>query len=59
MGHEDIRTTQIYADYSPDAHEVDLVNAAFAPTDTNTDTSLRPTQTNSDPRDPVNPGDIR
>ena len=29
MGHRDFRTTLIYADYSPSAHEVDLVNAAF------------------------------
>ena len=30
MGHRDINTTQIYADYAPDANEVDLINAAFA-----------------------------
>jgi integrase-like protein len=30
MGHRDIKTTQIYADYAPDANEVDLINAAFA-----------------------------
>jgi integrase len=54
MGHRDLTTTAIYADYSPSAGEVDVVNAAFA--DTNLDTKLRPTQTNSEPRNPVNPG---
>jgi integrase len=60
MGHRDLRTTLIYADYSPGAHEVDLVNEAFAPStlDTKLDTKVRPTRTNSDPRDPVEPGDI-
>jgi integrase len=56
MGHRDLRTTLIYADYSPGAHEVDLVNGAFA--STNPSTSLKPTQTKSDPLDPVSTGDI-
>jgi integrase len=30
MGHRDFKTTLIYADYAPGAHEVDLVNGAFA-----------------------------
>jgi len=30
MGHRDFRTTLIYADYAPGAHEVDLVNDAFS-----------------------------
>jgi len=29
MGHRDLRTTLIYADYAPGEHEVDLVNDAF------------------------------
>ena len=29
MGHRDIKTTQIYADYAPAANEAGLVNAAF------------------------------
>jgi hypothetical protein len=29
MGHRDYRTTLIYADYSPIAHERDLVERAF------------------------------
>jgi integrase len=31
MGHLDARTTQIYADYMPDAREQAMVDAAFAP----------------------------
>ena len=30
MGHRDIATTQLYADYAPSAHEAELVAAAFA-----------------------------
>lgn len=30
MGHEDIRTTQIYAAYEPRKHEVEAVNEAFS-----------------------------
>jgi len=30
MGHRDFKTTLIYADYQPDAHERDLVQRAFA-----------------------------
>jgi integrase len=29
MGHRDFKTTLIYADYAPGAHEVELVNGAF------------------------------
>ena len=46
MGHRDFRTTLIYADYAPGAHEVDLVNGAFA--STNPSTSLSTSQLNSD-----------
>ena len=31
MGHEDIRTTQIYADYMPGERESELIDDAFAP----------------------------
>jgi len=31
MGHRDLTTTQIYADYSPSAREAEMVAAAFAP----------------------------
>jgi integrase len=30
MGHEDMQTTLIYADYAPNAHEVEMVDRAFA-----------------------------
>jgi len=30
LGHADSTTTQIYAHYAPSAHEVEMVNAAFA-----------------------------
>src|SRR5205807_8632875 len=30
MGHRDFKTTLIYADYAPGAHEVALVNGAFS-----------------------------
>lgn len=33
MGHRDFRTTLIYADYAPGAHEVELINGAFATAD--------------------------
>ena len=29
MGHRDIQTTMIYADYAPSAHERDMAEAAF------------------------------
>ena len=54
MGHRDIKTTQIYADYAPSANEVDLVNAAFIE-GTYEGTNLRRTQANSDQEDPANP----
>jgi integrase len=53
MGHRDFRTTLIYADYAPGAHEVDLVNGAFAEhtdlsrrSSTNPSTSLTTNQPN-------------
>ena len=30
LGHADSKTTQIYAHYAPSAHEVEMVNTAFA-----------------------------
>jgi integrase len=54
MGHRDFRTTLIYADYAPGAHEVDLVNGAFAYTDPST--NLSSTQANSGQLDAVNTG---
>lgn len=37
MGHRDIATTQIYADYSPSSHEAAYIQEAFG----STDSSLR------------------
>jgi hypothetical protein len=31
MGHEDFKTTLIYADYKPSAREADLIDAPFSP----------------------------
>lgn len=53
MGHRDFRTTLIYADYAPGAHEVDLVNGAFAPTNRSTD--LSPAGINSSQRVTIKP----
>jgi integrase len=38
FGHADIKTTQIYAHYAPDEHEVEMVNAGFA---SSTDAELK------------------
>ena len=54
MGHRDIKTTQIYADYAPDANEVDLINAAFAG-GTYEGTNVSRTERNSEQEDPANP----
>jgi integrase len=51
MGHRDYSTTLIYADYSPSAGEVDLVNGAFA--GTNSGTNLSETRGNSDQLNPA------
>lgn len=32
LGHRDVQTTQIYADYAPSAHEAAMVATAFSPT---------------------------
>ena len=56
MGHRDLRTTLIYADYAPGGTTRSIVNGAFAYT--NLYTNLRPTRTNSNPVDPVNKGGI-
>ena len=44
MGHREIKTTEVYADYAPSAHEADWAEAAFA--GTNPGTNLRATQSN-------------
>lgn len=57
MGHRDIKTTQIYADYAPAANEVELVNAAFGQLGTNLGTSLSDTACASGPPNAVNTGE--
>jgi integrase len=52
MGHRDIKTTQIYADYAPAANEAALVNAAFAPAVPNTVPELNESGANSDQQNP-------
>jgi integrase len=44
MGHRDVATTQIYADYAPNPHEAELVEAAFQAPGTNPGTNLREPQ---------------
>jgi hypothetical protein len=53
MGHRDMKATQIYADYAPDANEVDLINAAFAE-GTYEGTNVSRTERNSEQEDPAN-----
>jgi integrase len=56
MGHRDIKTTQIYADYAPAANEADLVNAAFsARASINLSINLSETDSNSKQEIPANP----
>ena len=56
MGHKSYTTTEVYADFAPDPTQgAALAEAAFGPS-TNPGTNLRPTQTNSDPRDPASTG---
>ncbi|MGH2918599.1 MAG: tyrosine-type recombinase/integrase [Solirubrobacteraceae bacterium] len=58
MGHRDFKTTLIYADYMPGAHEADLVDAAFAPRlGPNLGPNLSETEGNSKPTSPMNTGD--
>jgi integrase len=40
MGHRDSKTTEIYADYSPNHLEADWIEQAFAPARTNSRTNL-------------------
>ena len=44
MGHRDLATTQIYADYAPSPHEAALVEAAFESRGTNRGTNLSESQ---------------
>jgi hypothetical protein len=42
MGHRDIKTALIYADYQPSDHEVKPINAAFKPVRRKIDARLMP-----------------
>jgi integrase len=57
MGHQNISTTMIYADYSPNPHEVAMAEAAFAAQGTVRGTVLREFKGNSGAPSPVNTGD--
>ena len=54
MGHEDIRTTQIYADYMPGERESELIDDAFAPR-----TNRGPICKRTPPRPPGTPVNTR
>jgi integrase len=55
MGHRDIATTQIYADYSPGAHEAELVARAFARGPIRGPILSESQITSEHPNDPVEP----
>lgn len=48
MGHRDIATTQIYADYSPSSHEAAYIQEAFGSTDSSLRASEQITGRDSD-----------
>jgi integrase len=52
MGHRDFKTTLIYADYAPSAHESEMVERAFA-AGTKTGTNLSETDKTSGDRNPL------
>lgn len=51
MGHRDFKTTLIYADYAPAAHETEMAERAFA-RGTNRGTNLSESASNSEPENP-------
>jgi integrase len=53
MGHRDLKTTLVYADYAPSAREAEWINAAFGTSGTNGSTNLSATRSNSDALDPL------
>jgi integrase len=55
MGHRDLKTTLIYADYQPGEHEAALVDQAFAQPGPNLRPNLSGTERNS--AHPIAPGD--
>ena len=53
MGHRDFKTTLIYADYAPAAHETEMAERAFA-RGTIRGTNLSESAGNSEPQKPRN-----
>jgi hypothetical protein len=56
LGHRDLATTQIYADYSPSGREAEMIAGAFA-RGTNLGTNPSESQRTSDNLNPVNSGE--
>jgi integrase len=53
LGHRDYKTTLIYADYAPNAHEAAWAEKAFAPSGTVSGTELSETESNSEQPKPL------
>ena len=53
MGHRDFKTTLIYADYAPSAHEAELVERAFGQAGTNSGTNLSATRVKTEQEKPL------
>lgn len=59
MGHEDIRTTQIYADYMPAAREQEMLDAAFGGAKVTPPAEAWPIIEHEHEHEPVIPPDLR
>jgi integrase len=55
MGHRDLATTQLYADYAPSTHEAEMVAAAFARGSNRGSNLSQPQMTSRDASDAVEP----
>jgi hypothetical protein len=58
MGHREFKTTLIYADYLPAAHEADLVDRAFAGRGPNWGPNLSKTALDQDEVDRLDMGNL-
>jgi len=58
MGHRDFKTTLIYADYAPSAHEAEMAERALA-RGTNRGTNLSETEATPDDRTPLEQAEAR